>query len=282
VLVAMLMAGAVADARGQGAAPDTTLPRPVGRVARDTTVIAPRDASRATRADTSRVDLPGGAAAERDSLARTGHPPEAGRAARTDTATVPAPEPPRPRRSRPEVPTLDQPRWVMLRSLVAPGWGQLHNQSWIKGALVAGADGYLRVQWFKDERRLNDLNRDAIAKQADFEAAVADTAAAGAAYRAALAGGDPQEIAAAEAALQAAQIRMRAASDVYNQAASLYNALLDASTNRRWLMAGVILYALLDAYVDAHFRTFAVDFSVDPALGGSRLPGMRMALRWSF
>jgi hypothetical protein len=272
VLVALLITG---EARGQ-APPDTTLPRPVGRVSRDTTTLAPRDTSRTARADTTRRDLPPGAAAARDSLARTPG------AARIDTSTVLAPEPPRPRRTTPEVPTLDQPRWVMLRSLIVPGWGQLHNQAWIKGALVAGTDGYLRVQWFRDERRLSDLNRDATAKRADLDAAAADTAAAGAAYRAALAGGDPQEIAAAEAALQAAQIRMRGASDLYNQAASVYNALLDASTNRRWLMAGVILYALIDAYVDAHFRTFAVDFTVDPALGGSRMPGMRMALRWSF
>src|SRR5262245_4436867 len=29
-------------------------------------------------------------------------------------------------------PWYDQPRWVMARSLVVPGWGQVHNHAWWK------------------------------------------------------------------------------------------------------------------------------------------------------
>ena len=54
----------------------------------------------------------------------------------------------------------------------------------------------------------------------------------------------------------------------------------------------MIAYALVDAYVDAHFRGFDVEFRNDPALpagtspnapaGGGGGPGVRLALRWDF
>ena len=180
-------------------------------------------------------------------------------------------------------PTFDQPRWVMLRSLAVPGWGQFHNHAWIKGTLIAVADGSLRWKVLRDERRLSQLNRDATARLADLSAAAADTAAAGAQYRAAIASGDSVQIAAAQAALVAANARLGEASNTYNGVASIYNSLLSATTNRKWLLGGVILYALLDAYVDAHFRTFDIDFQVDPALpGGGKTPDMRLKLTWDF
>ncbi|MBI1797581.1 MAG: hypothetical protein HY076_04035 [Candidatus Eisenbacteria bacterium] len=207
-------------------------------------------------------------------------------ASRADSTSPPHRRSPRERREPSQVPTFDQPRWVMLRSLAVPGWGQFHNHAWIKGVLIAAGDGLLRFALVRDERRLGQLNRSAIARLGDLNAAAGDTTAAGVAYRAALAGGDPQQIAAAQAALNAADVRAREASDVYNQAASVYNALLDSSTSRRWLLGGVVIYALLDAYVDAHFRTFDVDFRVDPALpsgsGGASGPDLRMSVRWSF
>jgi hypothetical protein len=71
-----------------------------------------------------------------------------------------------------------------------------------------------------------------------------------------------------------------------------YNARLDQRLSREWLLGGVIAYALVDAYVDAHFRGFDVEFRNDPALpagtspagpqGGGGGPGMRLALRWRF
>jgi hypothetical protein len=171
----------------------------------------------------------------------------------------------------------------MLRSLVVPGWGQFHNRAWIKALVIAVGDGSMRWKVVRDEHRLTGLNRDANARKVDLNAAAADTAAAGAAYRAALASGDPQMIADAEAALVAANVRFSTANSNYNGAATVYNALLDSSTNHKWILGGVLLYALLDAYVDAHFRTFDVDFQVDPALpGGGKTPGMRLRLRWDF
>jgi hypothetical protein len=62
----------------------------------------------------------------------------------------------------------------------------------------------------------------------------------------------------------------------------------------QWLLGGMLAYALIDAYVDAHFRTFDIDFRNDPALprdespepapGGGRhdATGARLSLRWHF
>ena len=50
------------------------------------------------------------------------------------------------------------------------------------------------------------------------------------------------------------------------------------------LLAGLIVYALLDAYVDAHFRGFDVEFDTDPALpaDAAAAPRLRAGLRWTF
>ena len=90
----------------------------------------------------------------------------------------------------------------------------------------------------------------------------------------------------------------QAASDAqgYVQAVNEYNARLDASVGRQWLLAGAITLALVDAYVDAHFRGFDIEFQTDPALpdgvpafppptsgrGEGTGPSARIALRWTF
>ncbi|MEK7823991.1 MAG: hypothetical protein AAB290_02980 [Candidatus Eisenbacteria bacterium] len=186
-------------------------------------------------------------------------------------------------RTLPERARLDQPRWVMLRSLLVPGWGQAHNHAWIKAALLAAGDGSLRWRLVRDERRLNDLSGQAVGRRADLAVAEVQVAAAQAELTAAQASGDSVRIAAAEAALLAANLGRIGASEAFNDVVGAFNTLLDASTNRRWLAGGVVIYALLDAYVDAHFRTFDVDFRFDPALpGGGKTPGVRLQLRWRF
>ncbi|MEK7329394.1 MAG: hypothetical protein AAB113_01190 [Candidatus Eisenbacteria bacterium] len=117
----------------------------------------------------------------------------------------------------------------------------------------------------------------------DLATAEVQVAAAQAELTAAQASGDSARIAAAEAALLAANLGRIGASEAFNGVVGAFNTLLDASTNRRWLAGGVVIYALLDAYVDAHFRTFDVDFRFDPALpGGGKTPGVRLQLRWRF
>jgi hypothetical protein len=192
---------------------------------------------------------------------------------------------PREPRTLPVRPRFDQPRWVMMRSLLVPGWGQAHNHAWIKAVVLAAGDGSLRWRLVRDEQRLNDLGGKATVRLADLEAADAQVAAAQAELAAAQAEDpqDPARIAAAQAALLAANLARDGASETYNGVVGAYNTLLSASINRRWLAAGVLIYALLDAYVDAHFRSFDVDFRFDPALPGSgKTPGARVQLGWRF
>jgi len=80
--------------------------------------------------------------------------------------------------------------------------------------------------------------------------------------------------------------RARVAGDVesLNAAVDAYNSRLDRFVSRQWLLGGVLVYAMVDAYVDAQFRDFKVEFEYDPAAPGGRPPagGARLSLRWSF
>jgi len=135
----------------------------------------------------------------------------------------------------------DQPRWVMMRSLILPGWGQLYNRSYVKASLVAASEGWLISALIADRRDLDKL-----------------------------------QSAAEEAQKSGSQAQAQAAVDAYN-------ARLDRFVSRQWLLAGVAVYALLDAYVDAHFKNFDIEFRKDPALPGDRSTGTkRLDLRWTF
>ena len=148
----------------------------------------------------------------------------------------------------------EQPRVVMLRSLLLPGWGQFHNRAYVKSALVAGGEGAFGVLLWKDKRELDRLLTEVDRERVE---------------------GDAQSV---------------------ETAVNRYNARLDTFVSRQWLFAGVLAYALVDAYVDAHFRDFDIEFQTDPALpdgappdlgrpargrtGGAR--SARIALRWNF
>jgi hypothetical protein len=131
---------------------------------------------------------------------------------------------------------FDAPRWVMLRSLVVPGWGQLHNGAWLKALALGGGEIALGVGIVRDNDSLDGL--------------------------------------------RAAAERARVESDeaTYQAAVRSYNDRLNRMTSREWLLGGVVVYALADAFVDAHFRDFKIEFEYDPALpqgspgaGGARL-----------
>jgi len=127
---------------------------------------------------------------------------------------------------------FDAPGWVMARSLVIPGWGQLHNGAWVKAGLVAAGETYLGLKVLREERDLDDL-------KAEVERLPVE---------------DPQR----------------------NALVDDYNARLDAQTGRQWFLAAVVAYAMLDAYVDAHFRDFSL--ALEPGAEG----GARVALRRTF
>lgn len=137
---------------------------------------------------------------------------------------------------------FDAPAWVALRSLLVPGWGQLHNKAWIKAGGVAAGEGWLITKLVQDEQALRDL--------------------------------EDQIAAAQEAGDDAA----------YDAGIAAYNARLDDTTRRRWFFGAVLAYAVLDAYVDAHFVDFEVEFGKG---GGGRSPSpaapeARLKVRWTF
>src|SRR5437867_10082112 len=70
---------------------------------------------------------------------------------------------------------FDTPRWVMLRSLVFPAWGQLHNHAWWKAASIGGTESYLIGRLVDDRRALDRLNADIDASRAAKDAALEAT-----------------------------------------------------------------------------------------------------------
>lgn len=158
-----------------------------------------------------------------------------------------------PRRARPAAadtarkrPWHEQPRFVMARSLVVPGWGQLHNGAWIKAIGVAAGEGYMISRIVDDQRALDDFVR---------------------------------------------RIEALPEGDERDQLIIGYNDRFDQRLGRQWLLGALVAYSLIDAYVDANFRGFDVEFQNDPALPGGpgSLPhgsgnraGVRLLLRRHF
>lgn len=143
-------------------------------------------------------------------------------------------------------PWHDQPRFVMARSLVIPGWGQLHNGAWFKAIGVAAGEGYVISQIVRDTR--------------DIDALVA-------------------------------RIEPLPAGAERDRLVIEYNDRFNQRLGRQWILGAVVAYAIIDAYVDANFRGFDVEFQNDPALPGGpgSLPqgsgngtGVRLLLRRHF
>jgi hypothetical protein len=76
----------------------------------------------------------------------------------------------------------------------------------------------------------------------------------------------------------------RAEGDLEKEEAAVaaYNDRLDASIRRQWFLGALVVYALADAYVDAHFRSFKVDFERDPALPDGKPAEQRVRVGWEW
>ena len=149
----------------------------------------------------------------------------------------------RARRAPPTAPKgFDQPKWVMLRSLVVPGWGQAYNGAWWKAAGIALTEGYLIARIAGDARDLGRLQREV--------------------DQAGLSGNSLQE----------------------QTLADEYNARSDRYVGRQWLLGAMLAYSLTDAYIDAHFRNFRIEFEHDPALpaGDAKAAGLRVSWQEKF
>jgi hypothetical protein len=140
-----------------------------------------------------------------------------------------------------------RPRYVMMRSLIIPGWGQAYNRAWFKAGAVMAGEVALGVAIYNDTQKLHDL-------QAQLDP---------------LTPGAPDYVA----------------------VANEYNSQLDQRTAHSWFLGAVVTYALVDAYVDAHFRGFDMEFKHDPALPNGPPPAThsgggsgttRLGLRWHF
>ena len=66
--------------------------------------------------------------------------------------------------------------------------------------------------------------------------------------------------------------------DARNAAVERYNTRLDHMVGREWLLGGLLVYSLIDAYVDAHFVNFRFEFEHDSA----RPEGVRLGLEKRF
>jgi len=83
---------------------------------------------------------------------------------------------------------------------------------------------------------------------------------------------------------EADRARAEGDNDGFNAAVDAYNTRLDRFVAREWWLGGLVIYALMDAYVDAHFRDFKVEFEYDRALKDGKPPTgqTRLSLRWDF
>ncbi len=81
---------------------------------------------------------------------------------------------------------------------------------------------------------------------------------------------------------QAVQVaRDSADAELEEVAVEAYNARSAQLTRREWFLGGLIAYAMVDAYVDAHFRNFRMDLDPMPAIRG-RGVSWRMRARWEW
>jgi len=87
----------------------------------------------------------------------------------TDTTRRKAPE---------EFKGFEKPRWVMLRSVAVPGWGQWHNGARLKAGVIAGVEGVYVAKLFADHSKLNDLDANVHAARASGNAAAEEIAVA--------------------------------------------------------------------------------------------------------
>jgi hypothetical protein len=142
-----------------------------------------------------------------------------------------------------------QPRFVMMRSLLIPGWGQVYNRAWYKAGAIAAGEVVLGLALLKDQQQLDDLSSQIDQARADQD-------------------GQREQ-------------------DLVNE----YNNELDQRIAHQWFLGAVLTYAMVDAYVDAHFRNFEFEFKHDPALPDGPPPtgthgkgggSTRLGLRWHF
>ncbi len=92
-------------------------------------------------------------------------PRDSARSARADSVRARRVPPPR-------LTGWNTPSLVMLRSLVFPGGGQIHNRAWLKAGAIGGGEALLVARIVQDKRALNDLNERIDAARAAHDTAL--------------------------------------------------------------------------------------------------------------
>ncbi|MBD3160716.1 MAG: hypothetical protein GF346_01100 [Candidatus Eisenbacteria bacterium] len=62
---------------------------------------------------------------------------------------------------------FDAPVWVMFRSAVVPGWGQVHNGRYVKAALLGGTECAFLYGIFREDHLADEAGRKAIENPAE-------------------------------------------------------------------------------------------------------------------
>ena len=142
-------------------------------------------------------------------------------------------------------PHRSKPMYVMLRSAVLPGWGQMYNRKYIKGLGVIAGEGFLAYKaWDEFQKEQDAADRISLADTIEDDAA--------------------REAALAEATADRDQH-------------------MNQKINWIWWGVAAHLLQMVDAYVDAHLSTFEADFGpTDAESGAGTEPRLTIALRTRF
>ena len=137
-----------------------------------------------------------------------------------------------------------KPFYVMLRSAVVPGWGQVYNRKYLKAGIVVAGEGVLVLQALQELKRENQA--------VDRQIAIIQS------------GGDPSDPA-------------------YILAQNDEETHRNKKINWIWWGIAAHLLSMMDAYVDAHLVTFDADFGPpESAVDLGEKPRLTVALRTRF
>ena len=142
------------------------------------------------------------------------------------------------------IPRRSRPVYVMLRSAVVPGWGQLYNRKVLKAAGVVAGEGLLAYQALSEHKKENEA--------VDRLSALLD---------AGVGPGDP----------------------AYQAVDQDREAHRNRKINWIWWGVAAHLLSMVDAYVDAHLATFDADFGPPAsARDFGEKPRLTLAIRTRF
>jgi len=147
--------------------------------------------------------------------------------------------------ARPDsLPRRSRPFFVMVRSAVVPGWGQVYNHKFLKAGMVVAGEGFLGYKAWQELQRENDaVSRLDAVGQAGFRP------------------GDPE----------------------YTDALLDVETHKNRKINWIWWGLAAHLVSMVDAYVDAHLASFEADFGPpESAVDLGERPRLTLAFRTRF